>query len=675
MIVRYSSLNRFEKPKFILCNPGSVYLNGMVTNVVGILTDTEAEEIVFNFNATSELNLRVNRILRSSHEDNNHTLSLYQAVQNRRLIYVKDIGYFMITNVEDGFDGYIHYKDITAQSIDIEIAQKMVPFIENGTYRFIRDGSNVESEKGILDAIVEVLPLWTIGSVDPDVASKFRTFEDVSTSTNCLSFLLQNVQDAYECIIIFDNVNRVVNVYSQDNYVRQTDIHITKEDWIKSLDVTENADDLYTAISVSGGDNITIAPINPIGTNTIYDFSYYLDWMSEPLREKVVEWQEAVSKAKQAYYDVNLTYYTEMNRVSSFAFDIDRIDTQITMYKRCRDNIVADPASSAATASRYNDAISQNGGESVPIDGEISEILAKIDELIAECERQKAELTSQLSESNTKIDVYKSEIKEVHDRLSLSSYFTVEEYAELSHYIFEGSYQDDYVVVTDIMTKEEQFEQIKVLYDRAYAQLSRISQPTREFNVDVENFVFIKEFSNWSEQLETGCLINVELDPNDLAMLFLCTITINYDDHKLSMTFGNRFNKFDAKSLFNDVLGKISKSANTLSYIKDILYPIKNGEFNSMKEALQTSRNLTMGQALASTNEEVVIDGSGYTGRRLLDSGAYDPRQVKLTGKNLVFTDDSWLSCKVAIGELQYGNGESTYGINAETIIGDMIPA
>jgi hypothetical protein len=200
-----------------------------------------------------------------------------------------------------------------------------------------------------------------------------------------------------------------------------------------------------------------------------------------------------------------------------------------------------------------------------------------------------------------------------------------------------------------------------------------VSKPTQEFSVDVENFIFIKEFEEWSEQLETGCLINVELSENDIAALFLSNMTINYDDHTLKMTFGNRFNKFDTKSLFNDVLGKITKSANTLSYIKEILYPIKSGEFNSMKEALQTSRDLTMGQALSSTNEEVVIDESGYTGRRLLSSGVYDPRQVKLTGKSLVFTDDAWMSCKVAVGEMLFGDGQSAYGINAETIIGDMI--
>ena len=671
MLVRYSSLNRLEKPKFTLCSPGSIYTNGLLSNMVGMMVDTSAEEMVFNFNATSELNLRVDRIRRESAEDNAYVYSIYKAIQNRRLIFVDDIGYFMITNVEDGFDGKTHYKDVKAQSIDVEISQKMIPYIENGTYKFTNDITG--TKQGILEKIVETLPLWTIGHVDEDVAEKHRTFEDVDTSTNCLSFLLENVQDAYECIIVFDIIYRTINVYSQDNYVRETDIHITKDDLVNSLDITENADDLYTAVTVLGNDNVTISAINPLGTNTIYNFNYYLDWMSDGLGAKVRAWQDEVEAERDSYYDLNLLYFKQLAETSNIEMEIEKYNTQITMYTRCRSNIVAEATVNKNMVESYNAVIVENGGNPITVYPEIADTLLGIDNLIAECESMQDNERTKLDQANVYLVMYQNDIDKIHERLSILKYFTEEEYTELCHYIYEGSYSDEYVTITSVMTYEEKFEQMKTLYDRAHAQLMRVSQPTQEFSVDVENFIFIKEFEEWSEQLETGCLINVELDPNDLAMLFLCTITINYDDHKLSMTFGNRFNKFDAKSLFNDVLGKISKSANTLSYIKDILYPIKNGEFNSMKEALQTSRNLTMGQALASTNEEVVIDGSGYTGRRLLDSGAYDPRQVKLTGKNLVFTDDSWLSCKVAIGELQYGNGESTYGINAETIIGDMI--
>lgn len=669
MIIRYDSLNRLEKPKFTLCNPGSVCTNGMLSKVVGMLVDTEAEEIVFNFNATSELNLRVNRIVRDDPEENAHTFAIYKAVQNRRLIFVDDIGYFMITNIEDGFDGHSHYKDVTAKSVDAEIGMKMVPFIDNNTYRFSTDETG--TNKGMLETIVETLPLWTIEHVDDVVAERWRTFEDIDTSLNCLAFMLQNMQDAYECLFIYDIVNRTISVYDQANYVRQTNIHITKEDLINSLDITENADDLFTAVSVIGDDNVTIAAINPLGTNVIYDFTYYLSWMSDSLSVKVVAWQNAIEAERESYYNLNLGYFNKMTEASNLEMEIEKLDTQITMYNRCRNNIVAE--NSTDLVGSYNEAISEAGGEQITIQDSIEETLAVIDNLIAECESNKENNQAILETRQAELEAVKAQVDAVRERLKITSYFTEEEYTELCHYIFEGSYSDDYVVITDIMSYDDKFAQMKVLYDRAMSQLQRASQPTQEFSVDVENFIFIKEFEAWSEQLETGCLINVELDVNDIAALFLSNMTINYDDHTLKMTFGNRFNKFDPKSLYDDVLGKITKSANTLAYIKEILYPIKSGEFNSMKEALQTSRNLTMGQALASTGEEVVIDGSGYTGRKLLESGVYDPRQVKLTGKNLVFTDDAWESCKVALGELLFGDYDSAYGINAEIIIGDII--
>lgn len=669
MIVRYSTLRNLEIPKFTLCSPGSVYNNGLLSKVVGILVDHEAEEIVFNFNSTSELNLRVNRVTREDADDNAHTYRLYKSIQNRRLIFVEDIGYFMITSIDDGYDGTLHYKDIKAQSVDIEISQKMIPYIANGTYRFKSDETG--TNKGILETIVETLPLWTIGYVDDSVASKWRTFEDVDTSLNCLAFLLENVQDAYECIVIFDCINRTINVYAQDNYVQQTNIHITKEDLINSLDITENADDLYTAISVLGDENVTISAINPLGTNVIYNFDYYLSWMSDGLGTKVKAWQDAIAEQMEEYYKLNLQYYEQLALAANLQLEFEKLAAQLKMYNRCRDNIVAE--SDTTLVGNYNTVIIENGGTAITVYEEIADTLACIDNLIDECESQQDNVTAELDKVNVYLVMYKTDITKIQQALSITDYFTEEEYTELCHYIFEGSYTDEYVTITDIMTYEEKFAQMKILYDRAKGRLERVSQPTQEFSVDVENFIFIKEFAQWSEQLETGCLINVELDTNDIALLFLSNITINYDDHSLSMTFGNRFNKFDPKSLFDNMLGDISKSANTLNFIKEILYPIKNGEFNSMKEALQTSRNLTMSAVLSSTNEEVLIDGSGYTSRKLLDDGTYDPRQVKITGRTLVFTDDAWDTCKAAIGELILGDGSVAYGVNAETIIGDLI--
>lgn len=673
MIVRYDQLDRLEKPIFSLCNPGSVYQNGKLSKMVGILVDTEAEEIVFNFNATSELNLRVNMVDRDDAEENAYTARMFKDLMNRRLIFVEGIGYFVITEVKDGYSDMKQYKDINAKSVDIEISQKMLPYFEPGTYRF--RGDSIGETIGLIDIIASSLPLWTVGHIDGAVSERWRTFEDVDTSTNCLSFMLQDMQDAYECIFIFDIITRTINIYDQTAYVDReeihTDIHITKDDFVNSLDVTENADDLYTAVSVFGDDDITIAAINPLGTTTIYDFSYYYDWMSDGLRENIEKWQASIEQFRDQYYEENLGYYEALTEISNLEMEVQRLDTQITMYSRCRDNIVA--GSGDYVVNSYNEAIANSGGDVIVIEDEIEDTLAQIDSLIASCNEQKDTVMAELEACQTERDGHKEVIESIHRVVSINNYFSEEELDELSCYIFEGKYTDEYVTITDSMTFSERFQQMKILYDRAATQLTKCSRPTQEFSVDTNSFLFTKEFQSWSEQLVTGCLINVELDADDIAELFLSNITVNYDDRSMKMTFGNRYNRFDPKSLFNDMLGNISKSANTLELMKNTLDPLKNGELDKISETLSNSRNLTMDAALASTDEDVVIDASGYTGRRVIAEGTYDPRQVKLVSNRLVFTDDDWGTCRVAIGEIIIEDGSTVYGVNAEALLGQII--
>jgi len=694
MIVRYDSLNRLETPKMTLCNPGSKYVDGVLTNTVGVLCDHEAEEIVFNFNAVSELNFRVNRLHDYRKEDAVLTEAeidmykdidrIYKGILNRRLVFVEDIGYFMITSVTEGYDGHNNYKDVSAQSIDIELQQKMIPYIADDTYRFETDV--LQQNVGILNKLVEVIPGWLIGHVDSTVAEKWRTFEDVDVTLNCLSFLLENIQDAYECIVLFDPVHRIINVYDQNDYVRETRIHITNDDVIDSLEIQESADDVYTAITATGGDDsITIAAVNPIGTNTIYDFTYYLDWMTPELKEKVIQWKKDISDSEPVYQEASQTYYEKLSEASIEQFEIERYKTQMTLYQRCKDNITA--SNGTAYVSQYNTAISNAGGEPININQQIEDVKDEIDERIAECQLEINNHQRNYDAIHATTESYREKMNSIISALSMENYFVgvtstsgvdvqFNYMDELQNYIFEGSYTDEYVVVTDSMSYAQQFEQMITMYNRAKQQLVKVSQPTQEFSIDVENFVFAKDFEQWSEDLETGCLISVELDVEDIAKLFLSNITINYDDHALSMTFGNRFNRFDPKALFEDVLGNVSKSANTLNYVKDVLYPIKSGELDIVKETLQRSRDLTMGAALASDNQEVVIDASGYTGREVTDTGEYDPRQIKITGRNIVFTDDAWETSKTAIGELILDpeHPENTsYGINAQMIVGDMI--
>ena len=686
MIVKFDSFARFEIPNFWLCNVGSTYTSGTTTDTIGMLCDTSDEELLLNFNAVSEFNLRVNRVVRGDDTVDALTKEVYDAIENRRMIFVDNVGYFIITSTKDGYsDGQV-FKDISAQSCETEIQNKMIPYIEDGTYQFTP----------LLENLVETIPLWTIGTVDALVAAKYRTFEDVDTDLNCLSFMLQNMQDAYECIFVFDCINRTISVYDQSNYVVETSVHLTKEDVIKEVEITEDSTDLYTAISVHGDEDLNISHINPLGSNTIYNFAYYKPWMTSELRTKVTQWEADVAAAETNYYTLNLNLYDMLTEQSTYQSEIDRLTIQLDMYKRCRENIVASTGSNASKyaitsqVNSYNRVITSNGGtagELITIETdaqgliEVEETLDVIDGLISDTQDDLDTQNSAMTTITAAIAQQQASIATIRNTLTITSYFVngndTSLLDELVNYIFEGSYTDEYVTVNDVMTYAEKFVQMKTLYDRAKVQLGKASVPTQEFTIETENFLFETSFQHWSEQLETGCLINVELEPDDVAMLFLCTIEVNYDDRKMSLTFGNRYNRFDPKALFDDVLGNIQKSANTLGYITDLVYPIKTGIFNSFAEALSNSRNLTKDSALSATNQEIIIDDTGYTGRRISNGvdavDGFDPRQVKLVNNALVMTDDAWDTCKLALGEIILANGTTVYGINAEVLMGNII--
>lgn len=666
MKVRFDSLNRFEVPKFYICNPGCTYDDGILSSTLGALSDTTDEELVLNFNTTSELNFRLNKICREDPEENKYVTKLYRSIQNRRLIFVEDVGFFVIRDVTDGCENGLHYKDVRAESCEYEISQKALPYIEDGTYRF----------EDLLELIVSSLPLWKIDTINLDVAAKWRTFEDINIEANALGFLLEDMQNAYECIFEFDTINRLINVHDQNYFVEQTNIHITKDDLIESIEINENSDDLYTAISVQGDDYLNISPVNPLGGNVIYNFDYYLDWMSPALSDKVKSWKNLVKSKETVYYDLNRQYYNKLTDQSFSTADIEMLNIQLEMYRRMRDNIVAE--SSTTTVESYNEVIVKNGGVPVGINNELSDTLVEIDRLISEVKAKIEAAQNALGSTGSSMDSLITQIDEIRNEVDILRYFTEDEYVELSNYIFEGNYTDEYITVTESMTYDERFEQMKTLYDRAVGRLSRISEPTQEFSIDVENFLFVKEFSEWSSQLRTGCLINVELETDDIAALFLSNFTVNYDDKELSMTFGNRFNRFDPKAMFNNVLGDIKKSANSLNYVKEILYPVKNGEFDAMKEAIESSQILTKNSALTTTNQEIIIDDTGILGRRFLDNGEYDPKQVKLTNQSIVFTDDGWDTSKTGLGNFLFNNPftgevEEHYGIIADTLVGGMV--
>ena len=191
MYAKYNSFNRLDVPIFTLCYPGATYNDGVLTNVIGNIPLTCDEELSINFNSLSELSLRAYSM------KNNVISDVFKKINSKALIFVEGFGFFQITECDTNYDDELDYKDITAESCESELQNKATPYIEDNTYLF----------SDLLQTLVKQVPLWTIGSIDNSVANKYRYFEDVDTDSNILSFMLEDMQDAYECIFLFDIIN------------------------------------------------------------------------------------------------------------------------------------------------------------------------------------------------------------------------------------------------------------------------------------------------------------------------------------------------------------------------------------------------------------------------------------------------------------------------------------
>ena len=673
MYIGFDANGDIEIPNIILCNPYSTFVDGMYsypTNAIANLSCVEDIEIVSTFNSPSELNFRIN----APPEDSDVSLNgynAYSAIHNKRLLFVYGYGYYVISNVEDGFDGVVSYKDISAKSCEFELSFKTIPYIEERSWVLLTQEDGEDTEVGLLNYIVENIMMWRIGYVSDDVKGLRRYLSNIDVNESILSFMINEMQSAYECIFVFDNTNRVINVYSPDNFISDTDVFLAKDNLIRDMKIVENSDSVITALSITGDNDLPISPVNPLGTNTLYDFSYFYGWMTPSLVEKIQSWvsdiaDEMDSTEDDSYHSLNTQLYNKLSLKVNNDAEIDRLTILKNMYERCRLNIISE--SSMSVVESYNDVIEQNGGNTIDIHGSIEHALAFIMANLVLVQSALSDRMEDREEIDSEIDAINESISGVISSLAISGYFTEEEQVELSAYIYEGKFSNEYIAVNDVMTPVEKIAKMRELYISGARELSKVSRPSTEYDISTEDIVFQPDFpTEWTESLNVGCSVNVRIN-NEIAKLFLSSITVSFDDASVSFKFSNRIDKYDNKTLFENVLGSVSKSASAISSLNNTVSPIKDGELEYLRSEIDYSKTVGTGGAIASSDGAVVLDKYGLIGRRTSGSG-YDSKQLKVSGTSITFTDDSWSTRGITIGELAPQVSGKDFGIDIHTPI------
>lgn len=631
MIAKFDDFNRLEQPSLVLTNPEEIPISYIDEHFI--------KNFIFKpkFNDISEITFDI-----YEHFENGQIFKGYKNLIQRMRIAVEGYGSWIISNVTETKSNVddVNHKSVTLKSTEYEIQDIQIPYID-GTYKLY---DVAQYEKSLLGTVLSKIPRWRIDHVDSTIASLYRTFE--VPDSNVLSFLLNDVQEAYGCLFIFDCLNRTISVYNKDTYVKYTGILLTNDELIDSMEITRSDENLITALSVFGDDDLGINAVNPLGTSSIYNFSQVKQWMSSELLYKVNTWEKEIANAEITVKNKNI-------EIAKLNAELTSIDTQVTSQEQTLKGLKAE-----------RDVIITKNNQSE---------LDSINSQISTAESQLS--TYQLNQTNKKDQLAQkqNELSTIQSNLSPSVYFG-NLYNNFLSYVYEYEYTNDNIAVTDSMTYEERIAEIQTLYDTAKDVLLQKVNIPNEYSVDTKAFIFNKKFINHTRALEVGGLIGAETEKSNdgnIEYFPIIEFEVNYEDKSVKITFGNKFNPARAKDLFADLMHDVSSTGKFLDYIT--AKKADTSEISDMQKFINNSLDLSKNAILSANGQSVEITDSGYHGRKINSDGSLNPEELAIINNTIAFTKDNWNTCSLALGKINLANGVTVYGIVAEAIIGRIM--
>ncbi len=630
MIKTFDYFGNPEVPYIILCNPDKTELYSL-----GLMYDTKLN---LRYNAVGDFSFTFPK----SVDGVETVLDVYSNIKNKKLVLIENYGYYVIDDVQEEMDGSQPVKKVTCKSLEYELVSKRVSAY-GGTVKLY---DVITPEGTLLYDMLQLAPNWTVGSIDTSLLIKFRTF-NISDST-VYNVLTSDVANAFECIFIFDTFTREISAVSYENATSNTDIFLSFDNLIDNASVSEKTDEITTCLSVYGGGVLNIRGVNPLGTDKIYDFSYYsnTDWMSSGLVLALQNWNTLLD-VQQPFYADGLTLLKTYNQ-------------EMIVLR-------------SALTQLNSDYLSLEGVKKLRV--QTGESLTAINAQLAS---KQLEIDSQqvlIDNKQIQIDSITLDLQEINTLVSFDNVlnFTTEQLLELNNFIYENTYQNENIIQTDSMTTVEVQDAQQDLYDQAQVVLSRISQPRYEIEFEAINYTELSEFDVFTEQTELGMIVSADLD-SGIVETVLLEMSMSFDNPEdFSMTFSNRLRLDNGNFMYSDLFGNVVKTGSAVSFDSLKWSNWENNYKDDVTTFITSALDTTTNNLINNSNQEILINQNGLRGRTLNpDTNQYDPTQVWLTSSVLAFTDDGFETSKLALGSVETDAG-TKFGLVAEVIFGNLL--
>lgn len=299
------------------------------------------------------------------------------------------------------------------------------------------------------------------------------------------------------------------------------------------------------------------------------------------------------------------------------------------------------------------------------------------------CSKWENYINTQLAPQNdgytSQITTIENEMKYINEQCNVQKYIKNRGqnlYNELLNYWIEGTYTNENLAVLENTTIAEMIDLAKELMETAGNDLVRSAQPQFQLSVSAVNFIKLLEYKEFTNQLELGRTICIEKTEDILYAPALLSLEYDLDDAEtFTLTFSNAAKVDETMMTYAELLQETSSVSRTVaSNWLDLTAYSKNKE--NLKKLTESPLDRTLRAAQKNMAAQAfIVDETGILGRKYDDDShtRFLPEQIRIINNTILFTQDNWETAALALGKIQYGEGQEAYGLVADVLVGNLM--
>ena len=482
---------------------------------------------------------------------------LYDLIKDERLLCLNDTEYYVIK--EDKINRVNGDKVVKAYSREYKLGKIDINVEDIGFYLIDKD-----EELGIysLNEYMKQETGWSFGHIDEtvryDISGEDKTEKmrwQESINMRWYDFLTTNVAESFGCIVVFDTVNKIIDLFDVNTVGEDVQIYLSTDNYIKELERVDSSADIVTRMLIVGNEEMDIISATSTGYPYLENFSYFIEneEMSPELIHALTVYEARVKEHNIEWERLTDEKLNKSNIMLSKQNDLFVIYEEIRALKSILKTYEAkeDEVNKAITIAKIT---------------ELTDTQIILEKEIETLEEQILALESSIEEINI---LCKKETATDTEGYLIFNELLLD---ELKEFVYCETYSND------------SFLNAEDLIEAGQRELDLKCKPTSTYTLDVVNFINrIKDNTfrqHWDGELSLGNIV-ILVDEDKEVLQYLTGYTIKPNNtNGLSLTISNKKIREDNTRVIADKLQEASRSLSMINAKKYLWNRQKYNKFD-----------------------------------------------------------------------------------------------